>query len=102
MPLYNYECRRCHAVFEALAKSGSKAKVACGRCGGESKRSGVASFCILGSKGSARAGRQSGANLFSNADSFVSAMNGFGDKIGDRLSNRQMERAVENLRKAKR
>lgn len=102
MPLYDYECRSCRAVFEVLTESDSKAKVSCGRCGSECRRSEVAAFRILGSKGSARSGGQSGADFFSNADSFVSAMNGFGDKIGDRLSNRQMERAVENLRKAKR
>jgi putative FmdB family regulatory protein len=101
MPLYNYECRSCEAVVEVLTDSGSNARVTCGRCGGVSRRSEVAAFRILGSKGSERSG-QSGADFVSNADSFVSAMNGFGDKIGDRLSNRQMERAVENLRKAKR
>jgi putative FmdB family regulatory protein len=102
MPLFNYECRSCNAVFEVLTGSGSKSKVGCRRCGGESRRSEVAAFRILGSSGNGRAGRQSGADFVSDADKFVSAMNGFGDKIGDRLSNRQMERAVENLRKAKR
>jgi putative FmdB family regulatory protein len=102
MPLYNYECQGCQTVFEVLTEFGTKVKVACERCGGESRRSEIAAFSILGSNGNGRASGKSGSDFFSNADTFVSAMNGFGDKIGDRLSNRQMERAVENLRKAKR
>lgn len=101
MPLFNYECRSCRAVFEALVASGSKAKVKCKGCGGECRRSTVAAFRILGGARSGRGSGQSAADFVSNADSFVSAMNSFGDKIGDRLNNRQMERAVENLRKAK-
>jgi putative FmdB family regulatory protein len=102
MPLYNHECRKCGAVFEALIAFDSKAKVYCNRCGGESLRSEVSRFRILGAVQKGRDRGQSATDLVSNADSFVSAMNSFGDKIGDRLSNRQMERAVENLRKAKR
>ncbi len=101
MPLFNYQCRRCQTVFEVLTEFGMKTKVACGKCGGESRRSEIAAFRVLGSKRGGKAGGRSGADFVSNADSFVSAMNGFGDRIGDRLSSRQMERAVENLRKAK-
>jgi putative FmdB family regulatory protein len=102
MPLFNYECTQCFAVFETLVASDSKAKVPCERCGGKSRRSEISTFRIQGAARSARDRGHTASDLYSNADSFVSAMNGFGDKIGDRLSNRQMERAVENLRSAKR
>lgn len=102
MPLFNHECRQCGAVFEVLIASDSKAKVHCKRCGGECLRSEVSTFRILGTVRKSRDRGQTATDLLSNADNFVSAMTNFGDKIGDRLSNRQMERAVENLRRAKR
>jgi putative FmdB family regulatory protein len=102
MPLFNYECPHCNAVFEALVASASKAKVPCKRCGSKSRRSEISRFRIRGAALSGRSNGYTANDLYSNADNFVSAMNSFGDKIGDRLSNRQMERAVENLRSAKR
>lgn len=103
MPLFNYQCQKCTAVFEALVDVGDKKAVRCTRCGSASKRQAVSSFRIIGGKsGPGNAPGRTGADFVSSPDSFVSAMNSFGDKIGDRLSNRQMERAVEQLKQAKR
>ena len=103
MPLFNYQCRKCEAVFEVLTSADDRKVVSCGRCGGASKRQAVSSFRIIGGKsGSGNAPGRTGADFISRPDSFVSAMNSFGDKIGDRLTNRQMEKAVEQLKQAKR
>lgn len=103
MPLFNYQCRKCEAVFEALIDTGDRSVVRCKNCGGGSRRLAVSSFRIIGGKsGPGSAPGRTGADFISNADSFVSAMNSFGDKIGDRLSGRQMEKAVEQLKQAKR
>ncbi len=103
MPLFNYQCRKCGAVFEALVGSGYRSAVRCKACGRASKRLAVSSFRIIGSKsGPGHAPGRTGADFISNHDSFVSAMNSFGDKVGDRLTSRQMEKAVEQLKQAKR
>lgn len=41
-------------------------------------------------------------DFISNPDSIVSAMESFGEKIGDKLSNRQMEKAVEQIKTIRR
>jgi putative FmdB family regulatory protein len=103
MPLFNYQCRKCEAVFETLVGSGDRSAVRCKTCGGASRRLAVSSFRIIGGKsGPGSAPGRTGADFLSSHDSFVSAMNSFGDKIGDRLTNRQMEKAVEQLKQAKR
>jgi putative FmdB family regulatory protein len=103
MPLFNYQCRKCAIVFEALMGADDTTAVGCTRCGGASKRQAVSSFRILGGKsGPGNAPGCTGADFISRPDSFVSAMNSFGDRIGDRLTNRQMEKAVEQLKQAKR
>lgn len=103
MPLFNYQCRKCEAVFEALIGSDDRSIVRCKVCRGPGKRLAVSSFRIIGGKsGPGNAPGRTGADFISSADSFVSAMNSFGDKIGDRLTNRQMEKAVEQLKQAKR
>lgn len=103
MPLFNYQCRKCSAVFEALTGSGDRSVVRCKSCGGASKRLAVSSFRIAGGKsGAGQAPGRTGADFISDHDSFVSAMNSFGDRVGDRLTSRQMEKAVEQLKQAKR
>ncbi len=103
MPLFNYQCRKCEAVFEALIGADDRKAVRCGKCGSASKRLAVSSFRIIGGKaGPGSAPGRTGADFLSSHDSFVSAMNSFGDKIGDRLTSRQMEKAVEQLKQAKR
>ncbi len=103
MPLFNYQCWKCEAVFEVLIGSDDRKAVRCNRCGGASKRLVVSCFRILGGKAAARSALgHTGADFLSSHDSFVSAMNSFGDKIGDRLTSRQMEKAVERLKQAKR
>ena len=102
MPLFNHVCNDCGNVFEALVHGELEESEPCRRCGGDSRRSEISTFRILGAGQRRQGGGLSAAELSSNADSFVSAMNNFGDRIGGRLSSRQMERAVENLRKARR
>ena len=103
MPLFNYECGKCSAVFEALTDYANKSVLSCIRCGGASKRHAVSLFQIGAKPRINRASLSAtGADFISSPDSFVSAMDTFGDKIGDRLTTRQMERAVEKLKQAKR
>ena len=103
MPLFNYRCRKCETIFEALIGAGSRKAVRCARCGGAGKRQAIASFRVIGGKSNVgKAPGRTGADFVANPDSFVSAMNTFGDRIGDRLTGRQMERAVEQIKQAKR
>ena len=105
MPLFNYQCEDCRSVFEALVGHRERTKkCSCPKCGGRSERQEVSRFHIGGRRGkvSNASLNASGSDFISNPDSFVSAMDTFGDKIGDRLTNGQMEKAVENLKRAKR
>jgi len=103
MPLFNYRCGSCAHVFETLANYQEKKAVRCARCGGVSKRQAVSLFRIVGQpKVNPAALSGSSADFLSDPDTFVGAMDTFGDKIGDRLSKRQMEKAVERLKRAKR
>ena len=103
MPLFNYQCGSCETVFEVLTDYESKRALACGLCGGASKRHAISLFRI-GAK--PKINRKSlsatAADFISSPDSFVSAMDTFGEKIGDRLTKPQMEKAVEQLKQAKR
>lgn len=105
MPLFNFKCEECRSVFEALVGHRERAKKhCCPKCGGKSERQEVSRFQIGGrreriSKASLHA---NGSDFVSNPDSFVSAMDTFGDVIGDRLTSGQMDKAVENLKRAKR
>lgn len=103
MPLFNYRCGKCATVFEALTDYDDKKLLSCTRCGGASQRHGVSLFRIGGKPKIDRTSLSAtGADFISSPDSFVSAMDTFGDKIGDRLTARQMEKAVEKLKQAKR
>jgi putative FmdB family regulatory protein len=103
MPLFNYQCGSCANVFETLANYQERTTIRCTRCGGASKRQAFSLFHIVGQPKVGRASLSaSSADFLSNPDTFVGAMDTFGDKIGDRLSKRQMEKAVEQLKRAKR
>lgn len=102
MPIFSYHCSNCKAIFEVLIDANDRSVVRCSLCRGVSRRSAVASFKIIG--GGSKFGRpgRTGGDFVKNPDSFVSAMNEFGDRIGDRLSSSQMESAVEKLKRSKR
>lgn len=103
MPLFNYQCGKCATVFEALTDYDNKKMLSCTRCGGASRRHGVSLFRIgIKPKINAASLSATGADFMSSPDSFVSAMDTFGDKIGDRLTTRQIEKAVEKLKQANR
>lgn len=105
MPLFNFQCEECRSVFEALVGHRERAKKSCcPRCGGRSERQEVSRFKIGGRRGkiSEASLNANGGDFVSDPDSFVAAMDTFGDKIGDRLTSGQMEKAVENLKRAKR
>jgi putative FmdB family regulatory protein len=38
MPIYEYECRKCHAHVEAFQKVSDKPLTKCGKCGGKLER----------------------------------------------------------------
>lgn len=102
MPLFTYRCRDCDVAFEALSPSSKKSRVRCKLCGGLGQRLDVSLFSIAGQVRSRTRPGRTGAEFVANPDSFVSAMTDFGDKIGDRLTGLQMEKAVESIKQMKR
>lgn len=102
MPLFNFRCERCQSVFETLVGHREKKKICCPRCGGASERQDVSFFNIAGRLRTGNAALiATGGDFVSNPDKFVTAMETFGEKIGDRLSSRQMDKAVEKLKQAR-
>lgn len=105
MPLFIFKCERCDAAFERLVGQRENRKtLRCRRCGGASARQEISCFNVAGmrSRTSSASLTASGAEFVSNPDSFVTAMESFGDKIGDRLTARQIDNAVDKLKQAKR
>lgn len=104
MPLYTFECRKCGSAFEALATVRGSGKVKCRSCEGTARRHPITRFSIGGHRATARSSALAATSkdFVSNTDSFVSAMNAFGEKVGSRLSDRQMDRAVERIKTLKR
>ncbi|MBI4126349.1 MAG: zinc ribbon domain-containing protein [Deltaproteobacteria bacterium] len=50
MPMYEYECQKCHQSFEVLQKMSDEPKAPCPACGGEGKRLvSQTSFALKGS-----------------------------------------------------
>jgi putative FmdB family regulatory protein len=105
MPLFTFECRKCGSVFEALVTSrrgsdGTK----CRSCDGAARRQPISRFSIGGRRATARSSALAATSkdFVSNSDSFVSAMDAFGEKVGSKLSDRQMDRAVERIKTMKR
>lgn len=104
MPLFTFQCRDCNCLFEALVASSEKRTLRCRQCGGLSRRHSVSAFRVGGRRPTTGKGalQATGSDFISNPDSFVSAMDSFGDRIGDRLTNRQMEKAVEQIKTIRR
>lgn len=104
MPIFTFECRKCGSAFEALVASRSNGGKRCRNCSGIAVRQPIARFSV----GGRRAGTSSSAlgatskDFVSNTDSFVSAMDAFGEKVGSKLSDKQMDRAVERIKTMKR
>lgn len=104
MPLFTFECRKCGSVFEALVASRSNGGTRCRCCTGVAVRQPIARFSVGGRRAST-GGSALGAtskDFVSNTDSFVSAMDAFGEKVGSKLSDKQMDRAVERIKTMKR
>jgi putative FmdB family regulatory protein len=58
VPIYEYECKSCHARFEKLVKSmNSKAKVACPECGSKQTERALSVFAVNSESGGARGER---------------------------------------------
>lgn len=104
MPLFTFECRECGSVFEALAASRSSGGIRCRSCNGAARRQPISRFSIGGRRVTARnsALAATSKDFVSNTDSFVSAMDAFGEKVGSKLSDKQMDRAVERIKTMKR
>lgn len=104
MPLFSFQCQDCNSRFEVLVLSHEKKAVRCRKCGGPSRRHSVSAFRVGGRRlGYDNAALHATARDFiSDPDSIVSAMDSFGEKIGDKLTNRQMEKAVEQIRSIRR
>ena len=104
MPLFTFECRKCGSVFEALVTSRGSGRTKCRGCNGTARRQPITSFSIGGRRTTARSGALAATSkdFVSNTDSFVSAMDAFGEKVGSKLSDGQMDRAVERIKTMKR
>lgn len=104
MPLYFFDCGKCNSVFETIVAYCDREEMArCPSCGGDGRRQRVSRFCVSNctSKVDVSALNANGSDFVSDPDKFVTAMDTFGEKIGDRLTPRQKERAVENLKQEK-
>jgi putative FmdB family regulatory protein len=99
MPLYDFECTDCGQKAEHLAHIGAETSdEPCGACGSTMKRLPVVKMHLSG------VGRPAdeGADGFTqNADSFIGAMDDFGDTVGSRLTKTEKDRAVARLESAR-
>lgn len=104
MPLFTFECQECRSAFEALVTPHDRTGMRCPRCGGRSVRNPVSAFRIGGRRSAVNAAalQANGREFVGDTDRFVSAMDTFGERIGDRLSDHQMERAVERVKTLRR
>jgi putative FmdB family regulatory protein len=49
MPIYEYRCRQCGKITEALVRIGENAKVACAKCGSTETERKLSTFGMGGS-----------------------------------------------------
>ncbi len=104
MPLYDFLCDSCGSVHEELvASADDTTAVHCPACGAPCRRQTVSRFQISGTRPRTDPASlaASGGDLVTDTDTFVTAMDTFGDSIGDGLTASQKERAVERLKKAR-
>ncbi len=101
MPIFDFECTRCGRVREALVST-SKSAVACDACGSTCSRRQVSRFNVARTRRrtSDSALRARPRDFISDPDRFVTAMDTFGERIGDKLTDDERERAVSNLKNA--
>ncbi len=69
MPLYEYRCESCHAVFEAYKRLSDGTEESCPSCGGTASRVGISLFRARGtgtgsSFGGSSCGRGPGRSPF--------------------------------------
>lgn len=103
MPLYGFKCTDCGAVHEKLLdRAEADDSVSCPRCGAGTERVRVSRFGIAGAKPktSAASLASSGADFLASPDKFVTAMDTFGEKVGEPLTAIEKERAVARLKEA--
>lgn len=98
MPLYDFRCRTCEHVEELLVTlSESSNAQTCSKCGAAAERQTVSRVNLQ----SARPVPSGERAAFSNADSFVKAMDNFGDSVGSRLTRQEKDQAISRLESAK-
>ena len=44
MPIFEFECQKCHRVFEALVRNSQSAQLSCDKCGSKKLRKLVSAF----------------------------------------------------------
>ncbi|MEM7019057.1 MAG: FmdB family zinc ribbon protein [Pseudomonadota bacterium] len=103
MPLFDFRCSQCNTIHERLIQSQASETTECPNCGADCKRITVSRFNVAGTKPKTNDASltASGADFVNNPDSFVKAMDTFGEKVGAPLTAGQKERAVERLKSAK-
>ena len=100
MPIYEYRCEACCQVKEALFRQNEKPeRIVCDECGAGAERI-LSSFSIEGAapKTSNASLAASSNDFATNQDTFVKAMDTFGEKVSNPLTKQEKERAVERLR----
>lgn len=103
MPIYEFHCKRCEATQEKLRSFDTRDDtLLCQNCSGITKRVQVTRFGVTGGKPktSDASLASTGADFASSPDKFVKALDTFGEKMGTRLTNSDMERAVSRLEEA--
>ena len=98
MPLYDFKCKACGQEDELLASmQAQKSGEPCAACGGVMERLPVIKMHLKG----ARSMDEGPESFTKNADSFIGAMDDFGDKMGCRLTRTEKGRAVARLESAR-
>lgn len=103
MPIYEYRCAQCGAIREELRAISDRDDVLnCARCDAVVTRVTATRFGVRGTrvKTSDAALGASGGEFMANPDSFVKAMDTFGEKVGAPLTSVEKERAVSRLEDA--
>jgi len=56
MPIYEYQCKKCHHCFELIVFSGDDEKTTCPECGHSQVKRLLSSSCFIGTSGSNKCG----------------------------------------------
>ena len=102
MPIYEYECDKCHRRTSVLTlRVSEKAKPVCGKCGSTAMHRLMSRFAMPRSE-EARMDRLADPSNFSGLDendpkSLARAMRKMGGEMGDELGGAEFDEAIDEL-----